>query len=258
MLDLLQVPDSRQIVFWYTAGLLFAAGLAANIAVLLRLITRPAPWSTARENLRSMPWSWWYAAALVAVIVGASCRLQFHVLALVTVLLIDRHSRTNRCAGAFPGFRQVAGLITRGVILAVALWPVVMLAECASYVLCYHAGVEILHNPVVNALRHPNLSWRFMLYLGMLAVIIGPLSEELFFRWLALRLLSGKLGCFLGVFLSSLLFASLHPIQDWAPIFVLSLGISAAYAVTGSIIAPVVAHCVFNLVSVVLLMIDRL
>ncbi|TFH13682.1 MAG: CPBP family intramembrane metalloprotease [Lentisphaerales bacterium] len=258
MLDLLQIPVSRLIIFRYAVGLLFAVGLTVDIALLVRLITHPVRRSTSPDTLRSMPWSWCYAAALVAVIVGARAGLPFHILAMITMLVVVRRGQVNRRGRALPGMRHVAGFAWRGLILAVGLWPVAMLAAYASYALCYHAGVDITSNPMVNALRTRQVSWQFMLYLGMLAVLIGPLAEELFFRWFAMRLLSGKLGGFLGILLSSLLFASLHPIQDWPPIFILSLGISAAYALTGSVIVPVIAHSVFNLVSVVLLMLLRL
>lgn len=101
-------------------------------------------------------------------------------------------------------------------------------------------------------------------------VVLAPLVEELFFRGVLQRALqnvlrpalSARIGAGLAIAITTLAFAALHavPYGAQAPIAVIlppvlvGLGAGVLTAVTCRIAAGVVAHVLFNLVGVVLLL----
>lgn len=85
---------------------------------------------------------------------------------------------------------------------------------------------------------------------GMLVVacVLAPLSEELIFRGGLYRYLRQKLGRTPALLASSLCFGALH--GNWAgflPLAVLGMILALAYEATGSLRVAVVAHSLFNL-----------
>jgi membrane protease YdiL (CAAX protease family) len=91
-------------------------------------------------------------------------------------------------------------------------------------------------------------------YLVVLAsgCLLGPLSEEMFFRAFVLRVVERRLGPVAGVVLSSGLFAAAHLEAAWLPgAFVAGLGLALLYARTRSLPAAAAAHAGINLASLV-------
>ena len=92
---------------------------------------------------------------------------------------------------------------------------------------------------------------------GMLAVacVLAPLSEELIFRAGLYRYVRQKLGRTPALLASSLCFGALH--GNWAgflPLAVLGLILALAYEATGSIRVAVVAHSLFNLNTILIVL----
>jgi hypothetical protein len=80
----------------------------------------------------------------------------------------------------------------------------------------------------------------------LIAVIIAPLVEELFFRGFVLQTLVKKISPFWGVILTGLIFASVHfEFQSIMPLLILSLVLNILYIKTNSIWPGIVFH-VFN------------
>jgi membrane protease YdiL (CAAX protease family) len=91
--------------------------------------------------------------------------------------------------------------------------------------------------------------------LGITAVTIGPLFEELLFRGFLQPLFSKTFGVVGGILLTAVLFGLPHSVQYkfvWQYVAAVSV-VGAALGVvryrTGSIIPSTVMHCCFNLVS---------
>lgn len=93
------------------------------------------------------------------------------------------------------------------------------------------------------------------------AVVVAPLTEELVFRAGLFRYLRGRAPRWLALIAPALIFASLH--VNWStlegltslvPLVVLATMFSIAYEKTGSIGTPVVAHALFNLNTVLLIL----
>jgi membrane protease YdiL (CAAX protease family) len=92
-------------------------------------------------------------------------------------------------------------------------------------------------------------------YMVFFAVVLAPLAEEFFFRGLlfstARRFGWRKTG-WIGV---SLLFALVHfNAPTFLPLFVLALAFTWLYEKTDGLLAPVLAHCLFNSANLVLLL----
>lgn len=91
-------------------------------------------------------------------------------------------------------------------------------------------------------------SWWARIYLGVFAVVMAPVAEEFIFRGVLYRFVK-QLGyprcAWLGV---SFLFALIH--MDMAavvPLFVLALALTWLYERTDNLLAPILAHSLFNL-----------
>ncbi len=83
-------------------------------------------------------------------------------------------------------------------------------------------------------------------------VLIGPIAEEIFFRWYFFRFTSQRVGLPAGMLLSSVVFALIH----WnASGFLIYLGIGCilawVYHRTGRILAPIIGHVTLNAIVLI-------
>lgn len=85
-------------------------------------------------------------------------------------------------------------------------------------------------------------------------LIISPIAEELFFRYLLNGCLKKELGVWLSIFLGGMIFAAVHSnASDFFPLAVLGITLSYIYELKKSITIVIIAHLLFNLNSVILL-----
>lgn len=93
-----------------------------------------------------------------------------------------------------------------------------------------------------------------LIAMGLAAVIVAPLAEELLFRGLVLRQIRQRVGAFPALLLSSVLFAAMHgdPAQ-MLTYSVLGAGFGLGYLWSGSLWTPVIMHALWNLAAVVLM-----
>ncbi|MGH2710209.1 MAG: lysostaphin resistance A-like protein [Actinomycetota bacterium] len=95
--------------------------------------------------------------------------------------------------------------------------------------------------------------------LGAFAVVVAaPLGEEVFFRGFLFGSLRGRLGFVKSGVISALVFAIFHgdPLLILAMFFV-GLGLAWVYEKRGSLIAPIGAHAMFNVIGYTLLLMER-
>lgn len=91
--------------------------------------------------------------------------------------------------------------------------------------------------------------------MGVHAVIVAPLVEETVFRGFIYGVLKRYTDGWFAALCSSLLFAIVHMhLGSLVPLFVLALGLCAAYERTGSLLVPMWMHALFNGVSTTLLL----
>jgi uncharacterized protein len=87
------------------------------------------------------------------------------------------------------------------------------------------------------------------------ACVIAPINEELIFRGLIFRYCRQRFGRTIALVLSASLFGAMH--GNWAgflPLAVLGAGLALAYEQTGDIRVPIVAHALFNLNTILVIL----
>lgn len=87
------------------------------------------------------------------------------------------------------------------------------------------------------------------------AVLVAPITEELIFRAGLFRYLRTRTPRWAAFLLPAMLFASLHGnLAAFAPLTALGIVFAIAYEHTGRIAVPMIAHALFNLNTIVLLL----
>jgi membrane protease YdiL (CAAX protease family) len=85
----------------------------------------------------------------------------------------------------------------------------------------------------------------------VLTVVVAPICEESFFRGFVFNGLRRQLGTPLAATISGVLFALAHFSPSLiVPFTIIGVGFAYAYRYTGTLLANVTAHAVFNLISV--------
>jgi hypothetical protein len=93
------------------------------------------------------------------------------------------------------------------------------------------------------------------LAIAFLAVVLAPLSEELFFRAFLYRSLKGYMSPTMAAIVSSVFFAGMHfNWHSFLPLFVLGFWLCRTYQKTGNLWAPIILHAFFNGNTLVTLM----
>jgi hypothetical protein len=96
----------------------------------------------------------------------------------------------------------------------------------------------------------------------VLAVVLAPVTEEVFFRGILYRSVRDRAGVAVGVAVSSLLFGAVHLVSaDGASVWVLPLvmtvtGVALAllYERSANLVVPVAAHVAFNAIGITLIL----
>ena len=102
---------------------------------------------------------------------------------------------------------------------------------------------------LTDLVTHPHLSTK--LAVSIFAILIVPVFEEFLFRGLLQTTLRNhNLGPWLAIFLTSSIFAILHPGTHFPAIFVLSVCFGYAYEKSGSLFRPIFIHMIFNATSI--------
>ncbi len=148
-----------------------------------------------------------------------------------------------------PGSR--AGL---GLLGALMSQPLVLLATIVTIVLGPLVGVRFQVQPLLREARGLP-AWGFVL-LCLSAVVVAPVTEEIVFRgfvYATFRRWWGPLG---SICASAVLFAALHGhAPAFLQLFVVGFLFAYLYERTGSLVAPIAAHALVNLHSMLVILI---
>jgi membrane protease YdiL (CAAX protease family) len=97
-----------------------------------------------------------------------------------------------------------------------------------------------------------------ILSLTLLAVVVAPVGEELFFRGLFQPVLKRLIGPWGSIGITSFLFAFAHGhAPTLLPLWMLGLILGVLYETTGSIVPGIMLHGLFNLSTVTLILLVR-
>lgn len=83
-------------------------------------------------------------------------------------------------------------------------------------------------------------------------LIVVPVFEEILFRGIVQSTIRRySRSAWVAVFVTSALFAAMHPSHHWPAIFILSVGMGYSYERSGSLFRPIFMHVLFNTTNVV-------
>ena len=155
--------------------------------------------------------------------------------------------RGGRAVGAAP---SVGGIVRELLLALPFLLLVFLVAGVAAFIIQTVSG-EPSEAPRAWRAAVASEGWRFVV-LVVAACGLGPVAEEVFFRWFlfhGLRKWWGGLGAALG---QAALFALFHPygVRSLVLIFVIGLLLQRIYLWRRTLMAPVFVHALFNLCAV--------
>ena len=162
--------------------------------------------------------------------------------------LKDQQTSWAEVLGPTPWLRCL-GLAAAALLIAL---PIMRGLQLASGLLLQKLGLPIEDELAVKMVAGSQ-AW-VRAYLSFFAVVLAPMAEEFFFRGVlfstAKRYGWTKTG-WIGV---SFLFALVHAnLQAFLPLFLLALALTWLYEKTGGLLAPMLAHSLFNTANLILL-----
>jgi membrane protease YdiL (CAAX protease family) len=160
---------------------------------------------------------------------------------------------------AAVGLRNLAPqhAIAWGTVFGLASLPPVGIIIAASDALCRMLGWHQSEQPIIDLFTTTD-SPLLLALLVVFAVIVAPIFEEFIFRGFAYPALKQRFGTCPALALVSIVFAFSHVnVPSIVPLFVLAIGLGLAYEWTGSLLAPITMHALFNAIMVARLMLLR-
>jgi len=137
-----------------------------------------------------------------------------------------------------------------------AIFYGILAGGAASLAACAYLWV-LRHNETLRRLRDealklsgPFSSSENTWWLGMLAIFAAPLFEEYIFRGLVYRGMRRSFSPAGAILASAAIFAIVHPPISALPVFGLGVAAALAFEKSRLLVAPVVAHMVYNAVVV--------
>jgi len=105
----------------------------------------------------------------------------------------------------------------------------------------------------VEAFEH-SAGWGFKILMGITAVVVAPVVEETLFRGFIYAVTKRVTDRWFSACFTSLMFALVHHhVGSIVPLFVLAIGFTVAYEITGCLLVPIFMHAMFNGLNIALL-----
>lgn len=169
--------------------------------------------------------------------------LCFHGVVIVAgAAFLRRHGPSWREALGPVGWRRCLGLAA---LVLLVTTPVMFAAKYVSGLLLERLGLPVEDQTAVTLILGARPA--VCAYLAFFAAVLAPIGEEFFFRGI---LFSAAKRCGwprLGWFGVSFIFAFFHlNAPTFLPLFILALALTWLYEKTGGLLAPMLAHSLFN------------
>ena len=188
---------------------------------------------------------------LGSIMVGTLC-LQGAAWPLI-LFFLRQHGVGWGTAFGFRGPRPGLALLTAVGFILVVL-PVVLLLQWTSISALEKLGLPPENQAAVELLANAH-SWWTIVYLGVFAIVIAPVSEEFIFRGMLFPFLKQLGHPKLAWFGASALFALIHlNVPTFVPLFVFALALTWLYEWTDNLLAPITAHALFNAANLAVLL----
>lgn len=154
-----------------------------------------------------------------------------------------------------------AAALPSGVATFLISLPILTATSLAWQAFLELSGLPAQRQDLIRMFAHAD-SIGLLLTMTGLAVVIAPIAEELVFRAGLFRYFRTRMSRSVALVTPAIFFAVLH-VSDWrtldgfasvGPLTVLAIVYSIAYERTGRIATPIVAHALFNLNTVVMIL----
>jgi membrane protease YdiL (CAAX protease family) len=174
------------------------------------------------------------------------------LLTLFIFLLVSRRD---------AGWRRSLGLVSGGfwrrvrdgLVGYVSFFPLLIATALVAVLVTHLLRLEPEQNPLVPMVLGSDSVW-FLVFLLFFGGLVGPVTEEIFFRgffYPPLRRKAGRVG---AILINAFCFAALHGnLVQLVPLFGLGLILVVLRERTGSVFASTVLHCVHNTLVLILL-----
>ena len=213
------------------AGLLFSVSIGMLLAIAVRRLLPDLPESKAQ----------FYASVL--------SNFSFQGMAiLLTFPLLQSNRRT------WPDFLGLSAgrfraLVARAVAVTALALPMALLlrAGCESLLDALSASNQM--QPALQVIQL-SVSTGQLVYAGFMAIVIAPAAEEILFRGILYQAIKERGWPRTALFGTSLIFGAIHGhLPSFIALSFLGLIFAMLYDRTASLLAPILAHSLFNAVN---------
>ena len=188
---------------------------------------------------------------LVSILIGT---LSFHGASLILIVpFLRRHQLT--WSEAF-GFRspKLARALTWGFLSSIGALPVAwLLGKLSSQLLTSYKIDVSLQMQVQLLVEKPTIA--VQVAVALITVFLAPVAEELFFRGILYPAVKRMAHPQIALWGSSFLFACMHNnVMLFVPLLFLGMVLALLYEATDNLLAPILAHSLFNSANLALLL----
>ena len=187
--------------------------------------------------------------------IGVSMVTTHGAVLVLAWLFVREHSLSWR--RAFGLDQQAVSAVALGAAVAVIVLPVMWLVQGLVLGLAKQHGYEFDVQTPIRLLRELHGFWPKFL-LGVFAMFIAPVAEELFFRGILYPLVKQHTSRAFAVVTVALFFALMHGnVPVILPLTLLAIVLTLLYEWTGNLLACVTVHAFFNAANFVALFFER-
>jgi membrane protease YdiL (CAAX protease family) len=197
-----------------------------------------------------------WSAKLAGKIPGGTTQILIGTLSFqgAGLLLICKFLKEH--ASSFPaafGFRnRTQQALLAGLAVAFCFLPLGLGLHALSAKIMQHMNVRPEEQQAVQVLRQTH-AWLGATALGVVAIVIAPVAEEMLFRGIAYPALKQAGYPRLSLWVTALFFAAMHlNVASFVPLLVLALVLTFLYEYTDNLLACIVAHSCFNAMNFIL------
>ena len=140
-------------------------------------------------------------------------------------------------------FKPIQVNLINGIKGVIMIIPFVLLT---SLLMDSFVDNKVGSNPLLEIVLNNNNTLALLL-LFLTTTLLAPLFEEIIFRGVLLPVLARDFGIYLGMIITSFVFALAHlSFSEMPPLFVLGIGLSVTRLISGRLLSSVIMHSLWN------------